>query len=257
MPEPDTPQLRTVILIGASNVTFNLPDIWRGLSAGQPTQLFVAAGHGRSYGMPNTVMGRTLPSLLECGLWKTLREFGPNGQVSALITDIGNDLLYGAEPQTIAGWVAEAADRLIELGCRPILTLLPLDSLQSLSRWRFHFFRKILFPASRLTFENAMSFSSELNERVTELATVRELSVLKPSGDWYGLDPIHFRRRIRVSAWTTYLSALDETARAEECSPFRATQVWKHRAAERLRGGKRLETPQPVLDHAGSQLWLF
>ena len=146
MTEPDTPQLRTVVLIGASNVTFNLPDIWRGLSAGQPTQLFVAAGHGRSYGMPNTVMGRTLPSLLECGLWKTLREFGPNGQVSALITDIGNDLLYGAEPQTIAGWVAEAADRLIELGCRPALTLLPLDSLQSLSHWRFISSEKFCFP---------------------------------------------------------------------------------------------------------------
>ena len=102
-----------------------------------------------------------------------------------------------------------------------------------------------------------MSFSSELNERVTELATARELTVLKPSGDWYGLDPIHFRRRIRASAWTTYLSALDETARAEECSLFRATQVWKYKAAERLRGGKRLETPQPVLDHAGSRLWLF
>ena len=257
MPDSEHTPTRTLVLIGASNVTFNLPDIWRGLSSDQPTQLLVAAGHGRSYGMPSTVMGRTLPGVLECGLWQTLSEIQPEHTVSALITDIGNDLLYGAEPSTIAAWVAEVADRLIELGSRPALTLLPRDSLQSLSRMRFQFFRRIMFPAARLTFEDAMSYSSDLNQHLVELAAARELTVLKPSADWYGLDPIHFRRRIRAAAWTTYLSALDQTARAEECSPFRAARVWKHKAAERLRGGKRLETPQPVLDHDGSSLWLF
>lgn len=237
-------------------MTFNLPDIWQGLSS-RPTQLLVAAGHGRSYGMPSTVMGRTLPSLLECGLWKALPELDGNRNAAGLITDIGNDLLYGAEPNTIAGWVSEIVNRLLELGIRPVLTQLPLASLQSLSRFRFQFFRRIMFPASRLSFENAMRFAGELNERVAELAASRELTVLKPVGDWYGLDPIHFRRGIRAAAWTTYLSALDQSARAEECSPFRAARVWKHKAAERLRGGKRLETPQPVLDHAGSRLWLF
>nr|MBC8290220.1 hypothetical protein [Planctomycetota bacterium] len=118
MPDSEHTPTRTLVLIGASNVTFNLPDIWRGLSSDQPTQLLVAAGHGRSYGMPRTVMGRTLPGVLECGLWQTLSEIQPEHTVSALITDIGNDLLYGAEPSTIAAWVAEVADRLIELGSR-------------------------------------------------------------------------------------------------------------------------------------------
>lgn len=256
MNEPPPSSNRTVVLIGASNVTFNLPDIWRGLSSNVPTRLMVAAGHGRSYGTPSTVLGRTLPGLLDCRLWGTLTELKPDRPL-ALLTDIGNDLLYDVEPVTIAGWVAEAADRLSRLGATPVMTSLPLDSLQSLSRARFHFFRRILFPASRLTFENAMAVSSELNTRVQSLAAERGLKVLTPKRHWYGLDPIHFRRRLRAVAWTTYLSSLDGHARAEKCSWFRAMTVWKQKVAERHRGEKRLVTPQPVLDHAGSQLWLF
>lgn len=248
---------RMLILIGASNVTFNLPDIWRGLVADQPTRLLVAAGHGRSYGMPNTVMGRTLPSLLECSLWKALRDLTGTPQKHALITDIGNDLLYGANPQTIAGWVGQCADRLLELDCRPAMTMLPLDSLQNLSRLRFHFFRRVLFPASRLTYEEALNFTRDLNDRITDLAATKQIPTLQPDPGWYGFDPIHFRRGIRARAWTSYLSALDETARAEKCSCFNATRIWKCKAATRIRRGKRLETPQPALDHAGSELWLF
>ena len=259
MPVPNAPTTpsRTLILIGASNVTFNLPDIWRGLTVDQPTRLLVAAGHGRSYGIPNTVMGRTLPSLLECGLWKTLPELPAARPMSALITDVGNDLLYGANPETIAGWVSECADRLLELGCQPAVTMLPFESLRHLSRWRFHFFRRVLFPASRLSFEDALRFSEELNGRIEELASARNLATLQPQPEWYGLDPIHFRRGIRASAWTTYLSALEDTARAEKCSSFLGVRVWKRKAAEIIRRGKRLETQQPVLDHAGSELWLF
>jgi len=117
--------------------------------------------------------------------------------------------------------------------------------------------RRVLFPASRLSFENALRFSEELNHRIEQLASVRKLTTLRPQSEWYGIDPIHFRRRVRDSAWTNYLSALDETARAEKCSCFRATRIWKHKAAEIIRRGKRLETPQPVLNHAGSELWLF
>lgn len=258
MPEPATRlPVRTFVLIGASNVTFNLPDIWRGLIADQPTRLLVAAGHGRSFGMPSTVMGRTLPSLLECGLWKTLSDLPVEPPISSLITDIGNDLLYGADPETIAGWVSESADRLLDLGSQPAVTMLPLDSLRRLSRWRFHFFRRLLFPDSRLTFENAMSFAAELGDRIAEMAEARKMTVLRPKSNWYGLDPIHFRRGLRASAWTSYLLALDESARAEECSCFRAARIWNRRPAERIRRGRRLETQQPVLNDAGSQLWLF
>jgi hypothetical protein len=259
MTDPVTPlsPSRTLILIGASNVTFNLPDIWQGLVADQPTRLLVAAGHGRSYGIPNTVLGRTLPSLLECGLWKSLPGLPTPRSTPALITDIGNDLLYGATPETIAGWVSECADRFLNLGCRPAVTILPFDSLRRLSRWRFHFFRRILFPASRLSFDDALRFAEELNIRIEELATARNLATLRPQSEWYGLDPIHFRRSIRASAWTNYLSALDESARAEKCSCFKGTRIWKRKAAEITRRGQRLETPQPVLDHAGSELWLF
>ena len=39
---------------------------------GRPLEVFVALGHGRSYGRSTRMLGRQLPGILECGLWPEL-----------------------------------------------------------------------------------------------------------------------------------------------------------------------------------------
>ncbi|MFP6765173.1 MAG: hypothetical protein VB858_16205 [Planctomycetaceae bacterium] len=248
---------RTFILIGASNVAFNLPDIWRGLTTDQPTRLIVAAGHGRSFGRPSTVLGRTLPGITECSLWKALPEISNGQSARVLMTDIGNDLLYGADPETIAGWVQKCADRLLDSGSQLALATLPVEMIRRLSRTKFYLFRRILFPDSKLAFEDLCELVAELVQRIENITASRGIRLLKPDMAWYGFDPIHFRRRKRSVAWTKYLSALDESARARNCSVLRGIRIWRCQPAVRNRRGRRLETSQPVLNHAGSELWLF
>ena len=53
---------------------------------------------------------RELPGIVECGLWDALAQRPPAPTV-ALLTDIGNDLLYDVPVPQIVSWVETCLDR--------------------------------------------------------------------------------------------------------------------------------------------------
>ena len=193
---------KRVVLLGASNLVRNIAtvvDTSRGIW-GTPLDVVAALGHGRSYGMESHVLGRTLPGIVQCGLWRALEQ-RPTAETAALLTDIGNDLLYGARVPQIVAWVKSCLDRLMTVGARMVMTALPLSSLDDMERWRFCFFRTILFPQCRLEFETIHQRAVDLNRQITELASRYGVTLIHPPKSWYGFDPIHIRYRSRIHAW--------------------------------------------------------
>src|SRR5262245_61538357 len=83
-----TPTCR-IVLLGASNLTRGISTAVEtaGTLLGRPLEVLAAFGHGRSYGMSNCVLGRSLPGIVECGLWRSLAALPP-APTSALVTDI-------------------------------------------------------------------------------------------------------------------------------------------------------------------------
>jgi hypothetical protein len=63
-----------------------------------------------------------------------------------LVTDVGNDILYGFSAEQTLAWVAEALDRLSRVTQDIVLTDLPLASIRRLSNLKFLAFRSILVP---------------------------------------------------------------------------------------------------------------
>jgi hypothetical protein len=198
---------RRVVLVGASNLTKSIDTVLSHAHGawGQPLEVLTALGHGRSFGRASSVLGRVLPGILECGLWDAL-ERRPNVPTAALVTDIGNDVLYGEAVDTIEHWVATCLDRLDAVGARTVVTLLPVDNLARLSRARFLIMRTLLVPRSRLSFETVASRVHALNERVERLAIERGFALAVQRADWYGFDPVHIRLRSRARAWKEILS---------------------------------------------------
>ena len=250
--------MQTIVIIGASNVTFSLPVIWSTLrrSFAEPFRLIVAAGHGRSFGLPNTVMNRTLPSILECGLWETLEMLSETSTVNAVVTDVGNDLLYGADAAQTMDWVEKTVGRLEQSAQHILVTGLPIDSLTSLSPARFEFFRRILFPSSTLTLDKALVEGQELHDRLLTLGN-DQFSNTTPEAKWYGLDPIHIRRRCRREAWGRYLSLGLPDLPLRRPGPIADLTVWKNKAERRWKGPQLLTTQQPARTKSESELWLF
>jgi hypothetical protein len=227
------------------------------LTHGSPLRIFAALGHGRSFGLRSRVMGRTLCSALDCAMWSALNSPLPGGEglgvraaasqstrdtaqpdaaaaltpalsqrereremppAFALITDIGNDVMYGATPQQIIDWISDSVDRLAQMNTPRInITALPTASIQRVTPWQFAIVKALLFPTRDITFEQAVSRALEtqhlLERFVRESSHANRLKMIQHERDWYGFDPIHIKWKHWPMAWARFLARDDDEAR--------------------------------------------
>ncbi len=240
-----------MILLGASNLTRGISTVVRHAQAAvsQPAEFLIACGHGRSYGQDSTVFGRTLPGIAPCGLWDALREMPP-GPTRLLVTDVGNDLLYGARPELIAGWVGACLTQLPSEDTRIAMTGLPLAALATLQPWRFALLSRVFFPLHAIRFENLRNSALELHDRLQQLAARHDATWIEPSGDWYGFDPIHIRMKVWEAAWEKILGNWFEAAAPHQHVLPKGLASWwrlkRMRPAQWRMCGLARSTPQPA-----------
>ena len=109
--------MNQLILIGASNVTIAFPRLVNGLAewVDEPLEIWGVHGHGRSYGAWSKVLGRALPGITESRFWDDWAPSDSSAPPRALVTDIGNDILYGHDTDQILDWVETCLKRLQDL----------------------------------------------------------------------------------------------------------------------------------------------
>ena len=111
-----------VVLLGASNIALAFPQIVRRLSAGLPgpLEIFAAFGHGRSYCTWSRVLFRRLPGIDRCGLWADLERAATERptRTLALLTDVGNDLIYGSASEVLERHLVQCLSALAPLPAR-------------------------------------------------------------------------------------------------------------------------------------------
>jgi hypothetical protein len=253
-----------IILLGASNITLSFPRLWHGLRRAfdEPLELFAAHGHGRSFGLWTRIGPRELPGILDCRVWDDLTKSEPADEPPrALVTDIGNDILYGVEPDQIAEWVAVCLQRLTEFNARVVLTQLPVANTADLGEVCFGFFRRLFFPGCPLGLGDVVARATRLNQRVIELGQRFGVATPAPRREWYGLDPIHPLRRHRAAAWRELLAAWFDDSQPVNfpaVGPTQSARLWRQRPCERRWFGREQTAVQPTLREAdGSTLWLY
>jgi hypothetical protein len=263
------PPALAVVAIGASNLSRGLASLAataRSRSA-SPVDLFVAAGHGRSYGANSRVWMRRLPSILFSGIWRAIdrTSSGRGGPADgprplAVVTDIGNDLLYGFSVEQVAAWVDECLRRLEDRGFRSVVTRLPMASIATVGRLRYRALKTLYVPGCTLSLESLKSAAEDLDGLVAEAAARRGAAVLDQPGEWYGLDAIHVRRgRIR-DLWSRVADVWELPS--VEGRPRSRLGEWfaiGRRAAEvRSLAGIPRFTPQPAVTlRDRSRVWLY
>jgi hypothetical protein len=194
-----------VVVLGASNVSRGLARLAAVAKARQqgPIDLFVAAGHGRSYGANSRVFMRRLPSILWSGLWRAVDREGVGGgrPVQALVTDIGNDLLYGFSVEQVAEWVRESLARLSARGATIAITRLPLASVAQVGPLQYRALRTLYVPGCPLSLDALKDAVTRLDAEVVAAAAEHGAAVLDQPGEWYGLDAMHVRRGCLDRLW--------------------------------------------------------
>jgi hypothetical protein len=240
---------RRVILLGASNLVRSLSTVvetarlvWQ-----EPIEIMAAIGHGRSYGKDSTVCGRKISGIFPCPLWNEL-ERRPQLPTAALVTDIGNDLVYEVPVERLLEWVEGCLDRLAAAGAATIITQLPTGSLARLGECRFLLYRQLLFPRYAISLAETRRRATELNQSLLEIGRQRKISVIPVSDAWYGMDPIHLKRATWRRAWPTILSTWrgdDPTAIAPRASLMRWAYLRCLAPSERTVFGWRRHCEQP------------
>ena len=215
---PTTPSTETVhtetvrlVLLGASNVARCLPTAVHTARAiaGEnhpelPARTWVATGRGRSYGQTSWLLGRSLPGILQSGLWQALDD-APDGPTYAVLTDIGNDVVYGADPDVILSWL-EACLRRLGDHTRFAVTALPLDNLDRFPIAFLEAFRRALFPSASLPVSELIHRAEILDDGLRALCAERDLPLIEQPETWFHLDPVHYRLRRRKDIWNQILA---------------------------------------------------
>jgi hypothetical protein len=249
-----SPAVRAVLL-GASNLTLAWPRIMRLLQSrfAGPLDIYTAQGLGRSYVCDRSSMGlRQLPGILASELWQTLpAAMEQPVQTMGLLTDFGNDLLYGRRPEDIVRAAETVVERLRERfpECHLVVTRPPLQSVQTLGALRFVLSRTVLFPLSRLKLQEIKIMTDELDAGLCQLAKSHQVPLFQPRIDWYGIDPIHVRYRFQETAFAEMMKLWPDISIPPEPNSHIEHHSTEHCAtdqfaAEQLASGRR---PTPGL----------
>jgi hypothetical protein len=251
-----TPPAR-IVFIGASNMTRGFPVLVElaDRAWGRPISILAALGHGRSYGMTSWVLGRRLPAVLDCGLWRRLEEVH-EGPTVAFVGDVGNDLVYGEDVETILRWVRECVSRLKSAGAQVILTSLP-PTIAELSRVRFLVFRNLFFRRSPLQFESLATMVPALESGLREIAREHDTGFIELRPEWYGLDPIHIRTSRCRQAWSEIVSAAVPVDRCPRLGPIRLLRSYLMRPERQWLFGIPLGRSRPYPRPGGTTVALY
>jgi len=165
-----------------------------------PLVMYVAKGHGRSYGQDSVFFGKKLSGIFSCGLWKDFYN-DRSLPTTACVTDIGNDLLYEVPVDAILDSVCRCFDHLQTVDAKVVVSDLPMGVLREIGPAKYLLFRSLLFPQCRLSLGEMLHRANHLSERLREEAESRKIACFTAPAKWYGLDPIHFRRPFFRPFW--------------------------------------------------------
>ena len=202
-----------VVIVGASNLTISLPVTLQLITSfikGQKS-IFVAHGPGRSYLKRAGLPMLRFQGISICPLFDEL-ENAINDinqpKIYALITDIGDDLLYNQKPKSIAEGVEKVLKRLYNIGAKIAVTPPPENSINTLSRTRYYFLRTFYNPFCHISYSEIMLDVSLLTNLISELCIKYKATLLNQDPDWYGFDRIHLFGRFQKIAYYNWFSIL-------------------------------------------------
>ena len=252
-------RINRVVAVGASNLTRGFHAIVATARSvwGPDVEVLAALGHGRSYGSPSTFLARSLPGILQSGLWRQL-ESQPPAATRALVTDVGNDIMYGCPPAQILEWVDECVARLQRTTPDVVMTGLPHAATGGLPRGQYLLFRSVFFPRCRLALDETMRIGAEVDDGLQQIAASRGASFVRLKPEWYGLDPIHIRPGMWREAWQEILCGEHQTVAGRRATRREALRLYCLLPEQASFLGRERRTPQRgVALRRGGRVWLY
>ena len=167
-----------------------------------------AMGPGRGYVSQGGILNAVYSPILNCGILEAVRNKRiKNQQVVALITDIGNDIMYGVSSEKIINGLQSLLNALGEFKTNIFITSIPVDFENDISELHFHIIRQIYFPKSPVKYSQASNNIKAINKFILQSSN-KKITVIDDMKQFCGIDKIHYSIFKSQSAWSHVVGKL-------------------------------------------------
>lgn len=183
------------VLMGASNLARGYSALTKCLVrclAPHPIEILHAMGPGRGYCARGGIFNITYPPIRSSGILRSARGRAQRARkVIALITDIGNDIMYDVPVSDLISCLDDLFQELDAIGAEIFVHPIPLDFSEDFSERQFRILRSIFYPNSAIDYKRARESVEAVNKFLRDRVggRIHLLPILK---DCTGIDKIHY-----------------------------------------------------------------
>ncbi|MBC8283208.1 MAG: hypothetical protein H8E32_05285 [Nitrospinae bacterium] len=212
MQEEPSPEPKILfLLMGASNLARGYSLLTRHLSkclgAGN-SEFLNALGPGRGFCARGGMFNFTYPPIQDCRVMEAAEKKTKHTR-AVLITDIGNDLMYGVTADVLIECLDTLIDRMLQWEAEIFLTSIHVDMKKDVSPATFFILRFIFYPASKVTYEETDSFIVKVNSYLEEKTRKNEkVHLITGMESYAGSDKIHYSLLKTHQAWSQVIEEI-------------------------------------------------
>jgi hypothetical protein len=205
----DSPIL--LVLLGASNLSRGCFAFARHMKAclhPRKVDVLIASGPGRGYCVLGGLLAVKYPPIYSCDIFEVAQSKSESGyQVIALVTDIGNDIMYGVSIENLIDTLQQVFTRLQSMNAEIFFTTLPVAFEKEVHPAWFYILRSLLLPFSRVSYDEAVTGIVEVNRYLRKF-TSEKFHLIPDMDKYIGFDEIHYRWLRAHHAWSHVATAM-------------------------------------------------
>ena len=190
--------------MGASNLARGYSLLTRHISScfgKNKTEFLNALGPGRGFCARGGMFNFTYPPIQDCRILEVAKKKSCDTR-AVLITDIGNDLMYGVLADTLIESLDGLIGRALQWDAEIFLTSIHVNLKKDVSPTMFFILKSFFYPGSSITYEEADMFIIKVNGYLEEKARQNErVYLISGMTSFIGMDKIHYSFLKTHLAW--------------------------------------------------------
>ena len=183
------------LFMGASNLARGYSLLTRHISScfgKNKTEFLNALGPGRGFCARGGMFNFTYRPIQDCRILEVAKKKSCDTR-AVLITDIGNDLMYGVLADTLIESLEGLIGRALQWDAEIFLTSIHVNLKKDVSPTMFFILKSFFYPGSSITYEEADLFITKVNAYLEEKARQNErVYLISGMTSFIGMDKIHY-----------------------------------------------------------------
>ncbi len=184
-------------------------------------------GPGRGYCAKGGFLTVRYPPIGDSGVMDAAREKAATAsRVVALITDIGNDIMYGVPEQDIVACLSRLLKEFEAMNADVFLNPVPLVIEEDVTPFQFRLLRRIFYRSSAVEYTQAAHAVREVNRFLRDSAGGR-VHLLQSAREFCGADKIHYSLFRSHRAWSRIVAEMLRVLPATPAGAIAPFSTWK------------------------------